>query len=132
MLQKQEALNLRDDFIFSAQRLRRLALLGHDVRFEVVQRLECGGFVWKRILGFHLNLPPSQSMKFIVQECEPVHLLGLLDHRGGQCREVQAGGKFLVARGTSTKDKGHTGKLVPAEADKELGLKVVAEPAPKK
>ena len=42
------------------------------------------------------------------------------------------GGKFLVARGTSTKDKGHTGKLVPAEADKELGLKVVAEPAPKK
>ena len=42
------------------------------------------------------------------------------------------GGKFLVARGGSTRDKGHTGKLVPAEADKERGLKVVAEPAPKK
>ena len=42
------------------------------------------------------------------------------------------GGKFLVARGTSTKDKGHTGRLVPADADMERGLKVVAVPAPKK
>jgi hypothetical protein len=42
------------------------------------------------------------------------------------------GGKFLVARGGSTKGKGHTGKLVPAEADGERGLTIVAEPAPKK
>lgn len=42
------------------------------------------------------------------------------------------GGKFLVARGGSTKDKGHTGRLVVAEADMERGLKVVAEPTPKK
>jgi len=34
-------------------------------------------------------------------------------------------GKFLVARGGSTKDKGHTGRLVLAVSDKERGLKVV-------
>lgn len=42
------------------------------------------------------------------------------------------GGRFLVARGASSKDKGHTGKLVPAEADKERGLRVIQETAPKK
>jgi hypothetical protein len=42
------------------------------------------------------------------------------------------GGKFLVARGASTKGKGHTGKLVLAEADKTRGLRTVREPAPKK
>lgn len=36
-------------------------------------------------------------------------------------------GKFLVARGASTKDKGHTGRLVLAEADTERGLKVVED-----
>jgi hypothetical protein len=41
-------------------------------------------------------------------------------------------GKFLVARGGSTKDKRHTGKLVPAEADKERGLKATEESIPKK
>lgn len=35
------------------------------------------------------------------------------------------GGRFLVARGTSTKDKGHTGRLVLAVPDKERGLKLV-------
>lgn len=34
-------------------------------------------------------------------------------------------GKLLVARGGSTKDKGHTGLLVLAVADKERGLKLV-------
>lgn len=34
-------------------------------------------------------------------------------------------GKFLVARGGTTKDKGHTGRLVLAVSDKELGLKLV-------
>ena len=34
-------------------------------------------------------------------------------------------GKFLVARGGSTKEKGHTGRLVLAVADKERGLKLV-------
>lgn len=34
-------------------------------------------------------------------------------------------GKFLVARGGSTKDKGHTGHLVLAVPDKERGLKLV-------
>lgn len=42
------------------------------------------------------------------------------------------GGKFLVARGGSTNDKRHTGKLVPAEADKDRGLKATEEPIPKK
>lgn len=42
------------------------------------------------------------------------------------------GGKFLVGRGTSSKEKGHTGSLVVAEADKERGLKVVLEATPKK
>lgn len=36
-------------------------------------------------------------------------------------------GKFLVARGESIKGKGHTGRLVLAEPDKERGLKVVEE-----
>ena len=35
------------------------------------------------------------------------------------------GGQFLVARGESTKDKGHTGRLVLAVPDKELGLKLI-------
>lgn len=34
-------------------------------------------------------------------------------------------GKFLVARGESSKDKGHTGRLVLAVSDKEHGLKLV-------
>lgn len=34
-------------------------------------------------------------------------------------------GKFLVARGGSTKEKGHTGRLVLAVPDKQSGLKVV-------
>lgn len=34
-------------------------------------------------------------------------------------------GKFLIARGGSTKDKGHTGRLVLAVADKKHGLKLV-------
>lgn len=34
------------------------------------------------------------------------------------------GGKFLVARGGVSKDQGHTGRLVPAEADPERGLKL--------
>ncbi len=34
-------------------------------------------------------------------------------------------GKFLVARGGSTKDKGHTGRLVLAVPDKQSGLKLV-------
>lgn len=38
------------------------------------------------------------------------------------------GGRFLVARGASSKEKGHTGRLVLAEADKERGLKEVAGP----
>jgi len=42
------------------------------------------------------------------------------------------GSKFLVARGASTKNKGHTGRLVLAEADKERGLKIVQGEAPKK
>jgi len=37
-------------------------------------------------------------------------------------------GKYLVARGGSNKDKGHTGRLVLAEADKERGLKEVEGP----
>jgi hypothetical protein len=41
-------------------------------------------------------------------------------------------GKFLVARGGFVKEKGYTGRLVLAEADKEHGLKVFPEPAPKK
>lgn len=36
-------------------------------------------------------------------------------------------GKFLVARGGRTKDNRHTGRLVPATDDKELGLKLVEE-----
>jgi hypothetical protein len=35
------------------------------------------------------------------------------------------GGKFLVARGTSSKDKGCTGRLVLAEADKQRGLSLI-------
>lgn len=34
-------------------------------------------------------------------------------------------GKFLVARGGSTKEKDHTGRLVLAVADKERGMKLV-------
>ena len=34
-------------------------------------------------------------------------------------------GKFLVARGGFTKEKGHTGRLVLAVPDKERGLKLV-------
>lgn len=34
-------------------------------------------------------------------------------------------GKFLVARGGSTKDKGHTGRLLLAGPDKEHGLKLI-------
>lgn len=34
------------------------------------------------------------------------------------------GGKFLVARGTSSKEKGCTGRLVLAEADDKSGLKL--------
>lgn len=41
------------------------------------------------------------------------------------------GGRFLVARGASLKDKGHTGRLVLAEPDKVRGLKLVPEPVPK-
>lgn len=37
------------------------------------------------------------------------------------------GGRFLVARGASSKDKGHTGRIVLAEADKERGLTVLPE-----
>lgn len=40
--------------------------------------------------------------------------------------------KFLVARGTSSKEKGCTGRLLPAEADKERGLKLVREVTPEK
>ena len=36
-----------------------------------------------------------------------------------------ADGNFLVARGASTNDKGHTGRLVPAVPDNEHGLKLV-------
>lgn len=42
------------------------------------------------------------------------------------------GGSFLVARGASTKEKGHTGRLELAEPDKERGLKAASEAAPKK
>jgi hypothetical protein len=35
------------------------------------------------------------------------------------------GGKFLVARGTSSKEKGCTGRLVLAEADEQRGLSLV-------
>lgn len=35
-------------------------------------------------------------------------------------------GKFLIARDTSSSKTGHTGRLVPAEADSGQGLKVVA------
>lgn len=35
------------------------------------------------------------------------------------------GGKFLVARGTSSKEKGCTGKLVLAEADEQQGLRLI-------
>jgi hypothetical protein len=35
------------------------------------------------------------------------------------------GGKFLVGRDKSSKDKGHTGRLVMAETDNERGLKLV-------
>jgi hypothetical protein len=42
---------------------------------------------------------------------------------------VPAGdGKFLVGRGTSSKEKGHTGSLVLAEPDKERGLKLIQAP----
>lgn len=34
-------------------------------------------------------------------------------------------GKFLIARGGTTKDKRHTGRLVMAEADERQGLKIV-------
>jgi hypothetical protein len=34
-------------------------------------------------------------------------------------------GKFLVARGTSSKEKGCTGRLVRAEADGKSGLKLL-------
>jgi hypothetical protein len=34
-------------------------------------------------------------------------------------------GRFLVARGEFTRDKGHTGKLVLAVPDKQSGLKLV-------
>jgi hypothetical protein len=37
-------------------------------------------------------------------------------------------GKFLVARGGSSKDKGHTGRLVQVEADKRHGLKLAEKP----
>jgi hypothetical protein len=37
------------------------------------------------------------------------------------------GGRFLVGRGASSKEKGHTGRIVLAEADKERGLKVLPE-----
>lgn len=37
-------------------------------------------------------------------------------------------GKFLVARGGSTEDKSHMGRLVLTEADREHGLKVMAAP----
>jgi hypothetical protein len=40
-------------------------------------------------------------------------------------------GKFLVARGAFTKDKGHTGRLVLAETDKERGLKTTQGVSPK-
>lgn len=36
-----------------------------------------------------------------------------------------ADGKFLVARGGSTKEKGHTGRLVRAVSDKKSGLKLM-------
>lgn len=36
-------------------------------------------------------------------------------------------GKFLVARGGTTKDKGHTGRLVLAVPDKQSGLKLVGK-----
>jgi hypothetical protein len=43
------------------------------------------------------------------------------------------GGRFLVGRGTFSKEKkGHTGSLVVAEPDKERGLRLVPEAAPKK
>lgn len=35
------------------------------------------------------------------------------------------GGKFLVARGTSSKEKGCTGRLVLAEADEQSGLRLI-------
>jgi len=38
-------------------------------------------------------------------------------------------GKFLVARGTYSKEQGHTGRLVLADADDERGLKVVDSPS---
>lgn len=38
-----------------------------------------------------------------------------------------AGGKFLIARDTASKDKSHTGRLILAVPDKELGLKLVAK-----
>lgn len=41
------------------------------------------------------------------------------------------GGLFLVARGTYAKEKGHTGRLVLAEVDRENGLKLVREDAPR-
>jgi hypothetical protein len=34
-------------------------------------------------------------------------------------------GKYLVGRGGSTKDKGHTGRLALAVSDMERGLKLV-------
>lgn len=41
-------------------------------------------------------------------------------------------GKFLVARGSSSKENGYSGRLVLAEANKERGLKEVHEATPKK
>jgi hypothetical protein len=38
------------------------------------------------------------------------------------------GGKFLVARGTSSKDKGCTGRLLLAEADDQRGLRLLSAP----
>ena len=40
------------------------------------------------------------------------------------------GGRFLVGRDSSSKEKGHTGRLVLAETDNERGLKMIQEPTP--
>lgn len=41
-----------------------------------------------------------------------------------------AGGRFLVARGTSSKEQGHTGRLVVAEPDPKRGLQLVPNTRP--
>jgi hypothetical protein len=96
--------------------VRKHALGGGHTRMGIQTAAFADGHWWFGCYGTPKTLLKADASLKKVERFEFDCSLGVVPIKGG---------KFLVARGGSTNDKRHTGRLVTAEADKQRGLKVI-------